>query len=491
MRTDTTIQHDPWDITLEQTVLGACLKDNSQIDIAAADLTSANFYDPLHGRIFDLIVVLMADGEGVTPLIVHSVMKSDPGLAECGGLGYLEAMVVAAPGLPNMRSWIKQMQDLALRRDLQSIAAELSAAAVLPPSEMTGRQAADMATEALLRAGRAGAKAVRSLRDIAMDAIHEIEDVRAGKPVPIVPSGLHKLDAKIGGFRGGDLITIAAHSGMGKSTLMGTFAVNAARAGFPTIFFSLEMTEGQLAQRMMADLDFGHHEKAMWYSKVRNHRLNDDEFARYILAAQSTDGWPIEIVDEAGLTMQQISAKARAFKAKHGNKIGMALIDYFQKVAAADPRENRERQVSAIASGAKDLAKILGWPVICGSQFNEDAKARGENEKRPRASDVRESKGIQHESDLMLSPWRDAYWLEKSKPLGAVPGESAWQIWADQMRPLRHRMDLLGLKYRHGAEFDTELFCDMAASAIRDERPLRMTLAEEEAARDLLTTVSG
>lgn len=481
--------HTPYDIDVEQAILGVCMRDPAQIDVACADINGDHFYDPLHARMFDMMVALHGDGDAPTPLVLHSVMKADAGLIETGGMAYLEALLGAAPSIVTMRQWVRTILDLHLRRQLQGIAADLAAGAIAPPEEATGQQVADRVTEALLLAGRASAKPTQTIREIAMETLKEIEDVKAGKPVPLVKTGLTKVDQEYGGLRGGDFVVVAAKSGMGKSALLGTIAMNAARAGVPVIFFSLEMTRRQLVDRMMCDFDFDTAEKPMWYSRFRNHRMSDDEFARYMLASQKTDDWPIEIVDEAALTMPQISARARAFKAKHGNRLGLVIGDYLQKVEPTNYQDNRERQVNKIASAAKDNAKNMGWPWVWGSQFNEDDKNRSANEKRPQPGDVRESKGILHEADMMFSPWRPAYFVGLRKPMDATPGDIAWNTWAGELRDVIHRFDLLCMKNRHGRIQDIELYCEIGASAIRDEQPMHLRPVHEQASADLLSNV--
>ena len=113
-------RHQPWDIEIEQSVLGACLRDNKFIDAAAADLDGSKFYDPLHGRIFDLMVYLQTEG-AVTPLLVHSIMKTDPGIIETGGMNYLMAMYQAAPSMPRMREFVAVLLEHSMRRELLSM----------------------------------------------------------------------------------------------------------------------------------------------------------------------------------------------------------------------------------------------------------------------------------------------------------------------------------------------------------------------------------
>jgi replicative DNA helicase len=124
--------------------------------------------------------------------------------------------------------------------------------------------------------------------------------------------------------------------------------------------------------------------------------------------------------------------------------------------------------------------------VVAGSQMNEGDTARAQEERRPQPSDARESKGIQHEADLMLAPYRPAYWVEIRKPLDLPPGAPDWQKWISDLKAVRNRFELLVLKNRHGRKKDFELYCEMGASAIRDSEPRRRLSVEDEYARDLL-----
>lgn len=483
-------RHDPWDIDLEQSVVGTMLRDREQIDIAASDLDGAHFYDKLHGRMFDMIVALHAEESAVTPLILHSVMKADPGVIETKGQAYMDALRAAAPSIPNMRSWVKILLDLALRRDLLRIADDLATAATEPPDAGSGQEVADRATESLLQAGRATAKPILSIREIAEESIREAEGIKLGKAVPLVKTGLAKLDKELGGLRGGDLLVVMGKSGQGKSALMGSIGRNTAQHGTPTIVFSLEMMRRQWIERMICDLDFDTADKPMWYSRVRNGRLSDTEFDRFVLASQKTEGWPFEIHDEDDLTITQISSRARAFAAKHRGKMGIIIIDYLQIVQPVDDRENRERQVARIARGAKALAKRLNWPVIAGSQMNEGDTQRAKEEKRPQASDARESRGIMNEADQMLAPWRPAYFVERRKPMGPDATDAAMAVWGAELREVKHKFELLCLKNRHGRTFDASLYCDMAASAIRDSDPADSG-SEPEPEQDLVSGLLG
>jgi replicative DNA helicase len=337
-----------------------------------------------------------------------------------------------------------------------------------------------------------------STYDAGMESIRDAERASAGKPVRAVKTGIRKLDNETGGLQGADFVVIAGKSGMGKSALMGGISWHAACAGYPVLVISLEMKRKQWVQRLITDIDFDLEDidKGIEYRKFRSTGVGANgeslgftqaEFARIVLANQRLQDMPwLEIHDEDGLTMAQIAARARAFKSKwiadptirqmqgtpdNEEPIGLVIIDYLQLVDPASRQfRPREQEVRDIARGHKAMAKNLDWPVMSGSQLNEDEKAR--SNKRPVAGDVRESKAIYHEADIMLAPYRMAQALLDSKP-DAKPGEPAWNAWDADMKAARNHFDLIGLKNRMGRRFTLELYGDMASSSVRDEAPIR------------------
>jgi len=97
-------RHVPYDIEVEQALLGAILVDNQAIERVSAIIKAEDFYDPLHQRLFEVMLTSSERGGMVlTPLTLHAQMKADPGLMEVGGHAYLAGLVQAAPAIPNVR----------------------------------------------------------------------------------------------------------------------------------------------------------------------------------------------------------------------------------------------------------------------------------------------------------------------------------------------------------------------------------------------------
>src|ERR1700743_2075252 len=112
-------RHVPYDIEIEQALLGAILVDNQALERIAATLKPEHFYDPLHARIYELMGSLSdRGGMVITPLTLHAAMKADPGLQEGGGHAYLAGRAQAAPAIANVRDLARILHDLGARRGL-------------------------------------------------------------------------------------------------------------------------------------------------------------------------------------------------------------------------------------------------------------------------------------------------------------------------------------------------------------------------------------
>ena len=121
--------------------------------------------------------------------------------------------------------------------------------------EALPRDLVDMAERTILEVAhedsRKDFRAIEQLLDAELDKLQKLS--LEGTPITGTPSGFEDLDNITGGFQPGNLIILAARPAMGKSALMANFAENAALTSDKAVaLFSLEMSEGELAQRFIA-----------------------------------------------------------------------------------------------------------------------------------------------------------------------------------------------------------------------------------------------
>ena len=233
-------RHVPYDIEVEQALLGAILVDNQALERVAALLKPEHFYDPLHARIFETMSLAVERGSFVlTPLTLHAAMKADPGLIEVGGTAYLAGLAQAAPAMPNVRDYARILHDLAVRRSLIRIGEDIVNTAYEAPTEK-GPQAqiaeAEKALYAVSETSKYG-EGPLDFHEALRRAVESAEKAQArGGRISGVTSGFTDIDQLLGGLQPSDLLILAGRPGMGKTALGTNMAFHAARRLYAAIW---------------------------------------------------------------------------------------------------------------------------------------------------------------------------------------------------------------------------------------------------------------
>jgi replicative DNA helicase len=457
-------RHVPYDIEIEQALLGAVLVDNQALERVSTSLKPDHFYDPLHQRIFELMSALSEKGGMViTPLTLHAALKADPGLQEVGGHAYLAGLAQAAPAMPNVRDYARILQELGVRRGLIRIGEDVVNNAYEAPHDKPPQTQIEEAEKALYRladTARYGDGPIdfsESLRRAVVQA--ERAQARGGR-ISGVSTGFADIDSLLGGLQPSDLIIIAGRPGMGKTSLATNMAFNAAKMwmqdleagadvprGAPILMFSLEMAAQQLSGRILAEQT----EIEMW--KIRNGKFSESEWDKFVLAMQDLSMLPLYIDDTGGISIAQIAARARRMKRE--KNIGAIIIDHIQLVSSSGRPENRVQEITEISKGLKVLAKELDVPVIALSQLSRSVDSR--DDKRPVLSDLRESGSIEQDADVVMFVYREEYYLKSREP---EPGSTEHAKWLEKCERAHRRAEVLVEKHRHGATNKIDLFFD-------------------------------
>jgi replicative DNA helicase len=458
-------RHVPYDIEVEQALLGSILVDNRALEPVSTILRGDQFYDPLHQRLYETMLQSHERGGMVlTPLTLHATMKADPGLVEVGGHAYLVGLAQAAPALPNVRDYARILSDLAVRRSLIQLGEDIVNTAYEAPHEKPPQAQIEDAEKALYRLsdvaryGEGPLDFAESLRRTV--ELAEKAQARGGRISGVV-SGFTDIDSLLGGLQPSDLLILAGRPGMGKSSLATNMAFHAARTytqdieagaevprGAPVLLFSLEMAAQQLAARILAEQT----EIEMW--KIRNGKFSESEWEKFILTMQELSTLPLYIDDTGGISIAQIAARARRMKRE--KKIGLIIIDHIQLVAGTAKRaENRVQEITEISKSLKVLAKDLDVPVLALSQLSRGVDAR--DDKRPVLSDLRESGSIEQDADVVMFVYREEYYLKSREPDPSTPDHAKW---LEKCERAHRRAELLVEKHRHGATNKIDLFFD-------------------------------
>ncbi|MEO6041479.1 MAG: replicative DNA helicase [Croceibacterium sp.] len=453
----------PANLEAEAAFLGAVLIDNSVLEELAVPLRPDHFFEPLHGRIFERVLVQIDKQMVVSPVTLKPYFESDPAMAELGGTGYLARLTADPQGLLAPRGLAQQIYDLALLRELVKVGRDLVENA-LDTSEDVDPMGQVSAAEAALYVVAEGAlegNEAESFRGATNRALEMIETaINSGGHVSGKTTGFASINEKCGGLHNSDLVIIAGRPGMGKSSLATNIAFNCAdrllrdrrdgidkSVGAGVAMFSLEMSSDQLATRILAE------QAGIPSEALRMGKISRDDFQQLSYASQRLSELPLYIDDTPALTIGALRSRARRLKRRHN--IGLIVIDYLQLLQGSGrSQDNRVNEISEISRGLKTLAKELQVPVIALSQLSRAVEQR--EDKRPMLSDLRESGSIEQDADMVWFIYREDYYIQSREPkvprgdddMKTAEAHAAWQAEMERVYGLA---ELIIAKQRHGA----------------------------------------
>ncbi len=447
----------PSNIEAEQALLGALLLNNEIFDRIEPIVKAHHFYEPVHGRIFELLARRIQKNALASPVTLKPFLADDEGLAELGGTEYLANLAASAISLAAARDYAETIRDLALRRDLVRIGEEIVTRASTFEAEQEPTEQiteAEQALYSLAERGKLEGGFVNFAQAAAMAANMVNAAFQRGGGLAGISSGLHELDYKLGGFRNSDLLILAGRPSMGKTALATNIAFNIARKykkgtrpdgsegaveGGVVGFFSLEMSAEQLANRILAA------ESQIKSHELLSGRLEEEEFRRFLEVAAELERIPLYIDDTPALQIHSLAARARRLKRQKG--LDVLVVDYLQLVRPSSGRmsDGRVQEVSEITQGLKAIAKELDIPVLALSQLSRKVEDR--DDKRPQLADLRESGSIEQDSDVVMFVFREEYYHERQKPSEDSDKFPEWQQKAER---LHARAEVIIGKQRHG-----------------------------------------
>ena len=401
----------PYSPEAEQAVLGAIIKDNGVFDKVLDHIKTPDyFYVGLHKQIYAQMQDMMNFGQAIDFVTLLNKLQLNNTFDETTGKTYLFDLVENCPSVSNAESYAKIIEDKYRLRRLIQAAREMiddATSAEDEPSILI-----DAAEQKLfdIRSGseKGGLERISSVILQTFDRLDSLNR-EADDSVRPVSTGIGDLDRVITGLNRSDLIILAARPGMGKTSFALNIARNVAVTGKKTVaFFSLEMSREQLASRLLSS------EAMVGGTKLRTGRLNDDEWNRLIPASDVLKNADIYIDDTPGMTITEMKSKLRRLRT-----IDLVVVDYLQLMSSTRRIDSRVNEISEITRSLKILAKELNVPVITLSQLSRASEQRPDH--RPQLSDLRDSRSIEQDADIVLFLYREGYYDKEGGGDQAVP----------------------------------------------------------------------
>ena len=403
---DNTYGHlQPQALEVEKAVLGALMIDKDAYAIVCETLRPESFYEPRNQKVYTAIRDLSMSERPVDVLTVTEQLAKMGSLDEVGGPTYIAELSSRVASSANIEYHANIIAQKSLARQLISFASGVETKAFDETIDID-----DLMQEAEGELFEISQKNMKKdytqINPVIDQAIKTIQAAHANTDgLTGVSTGYHKLDDMTSGWQASDLVIIAGRPAMGKTSFALSMAKNiAADLRVPMAFFSLEMSNVQLVNRLISNVC------EIQGSKILNGQLRQDEWDRLDKRINNLLDAPLYIDDTPGLSVFELRTKARRLVREHDIKL--IMIDYLQLMNANGMRfSSRQEEVSTISRSLKGLAKELDIPILALSQLNRGVESReGLEGKRPQLSDLRESGAIEQDADMVIFVHRPEYY---------------------------------------------------------------------------------
>ena len=391
----------PQAIEMEEAVLGSVLLESEAFDTISTICKVEHFYKEQNGLIYKAILSIASRHEPIDILTVSQELKRTGDLELVGGSYYVSSLTNRIASTANIERHARIVAQMYYKREMILIGTRMI------------QQAYEDSTDCFDLIDNTTNEIASILNDIEVKQAQKLSDIKdkvlencaeainsdkpSGVPIP------HRVMQKhTNGWRNGHLIILAARPGMGKTAGALAYAYEAAKKGYPTAFFSLEMPATELAGRIMST------ESYVSSQKINNNTVNKDELAKLIQETYSFDKIPLYIDDTPSMNI--IRLRSKAHRLMREKNIKLLVVDYLQLMDGLQNESTREQVVSGISRGLKVLARELNIPIIALSQLSRQVENRPGAAKRPQLSDLRDSGSIEQDADMVIFYYRPEYY---------------------------------------------------------------------------------
>jgi replicative DNA helicase len=384
---------------IEEAILGGLMLEKTAYNRIATEITEDDFYKDSHKVIFKSISKLANENKNVDMLTVSDALRAENDLDNAGGLFALMQLTSNVASTAHLESHaLIVKQHSTHRRFIQSLSERLSSAWNQGTDiyELIKETQSELDNLTLKKDSSQLIHVGKSANQVYIDT----ENAR-NNPNTImgIKSSLREINEKLMGYCEPDLIIVAGRPGEGKSTYAIQEALFAAENGSPSLVFSMEMKDKQLAWKILS-------QKAnIEVLRIRSGKITVDELNDLAFNAQELQATPLYFADGVNNLNDIKSISRRAVKSQG---IKFIVIDYLGLISYRLDGANREQVVSEICRQLKALCIELSVPIMLLCQLSRPTK--GTTVKPPTIFDLKESGGIESNADVIIFPHRPSYY---------------------------------------------------------------------------------
>lgn len=389
----------PQDIQAEQCVLGCMMLDAEALMIALEALDASMFYREAHGTIFEACKGIAERGAHCDIITLPSALAASGELEQIGGGEYVMHLAAQPGSWRAIESYCEAVKSCHVRREIIRAASDMMEIASGGATADEALSAAESKVYAIGDKRQTG-KLVPMRKTIANMVLSIGRRKRNPELVQAVPTGIPKFDAILGGWPIGQLSVLAARPSMGKTSFAMFCAAQAARAGYGTCVFSIEMGRQHLDENLLA-LESRINSRSIRLPQT----LRDSDEERLGDVAARMAEWPLAIDDSAHLRPLDVLFRVRRFTEF---KPRLVIVDYLQNMTPPHPSHGERyvdekgrvfATVKAMKAHCKDMPDCA---VVVLAQLNRQAEGI-----RPQLHHLAECGKIEQEADLVAFLWRE------------------------------------------------------------------------------------
>ena len=377
------------------------------------------FYSVIHQQIYMTLKDVYRHHNALDMILIKDYLKKNKNEIPDG---YVEKIAQSKAG-KNFEKHMELLLDLYWKREINRIASEIdytSNASDIKQSILNGLNNVEMGVEE---------------ESIAEVLFKTSTDLLTGTVEKGIPTGFSDIDYQLLGLNKGELITIAARSGVGKTTLALNMFTHQVFNGVKAIYFSLEMPKSAVIQKMLSI------KGKISTGKMRQRNFTEEEVLRISNITGYLADKDFNIFDKNS-KLAYITSKIREEHLK--GKCEIAYIDLINRVTTSKKTGSRAEEIGTMTRELKQLAMELEIPIVILAQINRGAEHR--DNKRPLLSDLKESGSIEEDSDVVIGVYRNLKTCDKNTDV-----EIDYSDDDPDKNPERVELILLKSRYTGGA----------------------------------------
>ena len=383
----------------EKSLLGIFITQPNEFEKVRGAILPKDFQDEKNAIVFQSLLNISAKGFEVEVVPLIEDIKQNGNIDKIGGSEYIDLLISEAGLTSNVRKYAAEITEASVKKEITT---QLQGITKDPKYiDLTSDDILQRVESKIITSARINNDVSFKSADIVVqEVMADIDKILAGEAPKGIRTGFAELDKVTGGFKGGQLLIIAARPSMGKTALALNIAANVSKEK-SVAFFSLEMGYKELMKRVLGSTGFITSQKLDDPTK-----MTQTDRQKFTVAEEKARKLKLFLNDSSGITLGEIVWLSKMLKKNNG--LDMIIIDYLQLIETASAGETRQNVVAIISRTLKKLARELDVPVIALSQLSR--KVENRDSKIPMMSDLRESGAIEQDADLVAFVHRDAYY---------------------------------------------------------------------------------